>query len=110
MKKQLSKKDQILKLEWEKMLKKHSKPLEKGAGTVKRKKPSKPETLIFEMRCSRDTGPSVSSHSTGDSPAPKRVSPVYTGEKVIGVSVIHKSCLQPIFNSDSAKEVAQMRR
>ena len=34
----------------------------------------------------------------------------YTGDSVIGISIIHKSCLQPIFSSDAAKEVASMRR
>lgn len=34
----------------------------------------------------------------------------YTGEKMVGISIIHKSCLQPIFSEDSAKEVAAMRR
>ena len=35
---------------------------------------------------------------------------VYTGSEMIGISIIHKSCLQPIFSKDSAKEVANMRR
>jgi hypothetical protein len=35
---------------------------------------------------------------------------VYTGTNVIGIAVQHKSCLQPIFNQESAKDSAAMRR
>lgn len=34
----------------------------------------------------------------------------YTGEKMIGVSIIHKSCLQPIFDEGAAVDAANMRR
>lgn len=34
----------------------------------------------------------------------------YTGDKMIGISIIHKSCLQPIFNEEAAKDAANMRR
>ena len=34
----------------------------------------------------------------------------YTGTNMIGISIVHKSCLQPIFNEDEAKAVASMRR
>lgn len=36
--------------------------------------------------------------------------PVYTGDQVLGVAVMHKSCLQPIFNEQAAKDSASMRR
>ena len=35
---------------------------------------------------------------------------VYTGNALVGISIIHKSCLQPIFSTEAAVEVAQMRR
>lgn len=35
---------------------------------------------------------------------------VYTGDKMIGIAAMHKSNLVPIFNDDSAKDVASMRR
>ena len=35
---------------------------------------------------------------------------VYTGDKVLGVAVMHKSCLQPIFSAEAAKDSATMRR
>lgn len=37
-------------------------------------------------------------------------SPTYTGSKMIGITILHKSCLQPVFSSEEATEVARMRR
>ncbi len=34
----------------------------------------------------------------------------YTGDKVVGIAVMHKSCLQPIFNNEQAVDSAHMRR
>ena len=36
--------------------------------------------------------------------------PKYTGNSMIGISIIHKSCLQPIFNQEQAIDAASMRR
>lgn len=36
--------------------------------------------------------------------------PQYTGTSVIGISVMHKSCLQPVFNQEEAIAAAKMRR
>ncbi len=36
--------------------------------------------------------------------------PVYTGTEMIGISIIHKSCLQPIFSIEAAVDAASMRR
>lgn len=35
---------------------------------------------------------------------------VYTGDKVIGIAVMHKSNLVPVFNQQQAEETAKMRR
>ena len=43
-------------------------------------------------------------------PVSSKPSPVYTGENIIGIAVMHKSCLQPIFNKQAAEDVAKMRR
>lgn len=40
----------------------------------------------------------------------KKEAPQYSGDKMLGVTIMHKSCLQPIFNEESAKDVAAMRR
>ena len=34
----------------------------------------------------------------------------YSGDKMVGISIIHKSCLQPVFSVESAKDAASMRR
>lgn len=34
----------------------------------------------------------------------------YTGTSIIGIGVAHKSCLQPIFSDEAAKDLASMRR
>lgn len=34
----------------------------------------------------------------------------YTGEEIVGLSTLHKSCIQPVFNKESAKDIAKMRR
>ena len=34
----------------------------------------------------------------------------YTGDKLIGIAVVHKSCLQPVFSQEQATEIARMRR
>ena len=36
--------------------------------------------------------------------------PTYTGSKMIGIAILHKSCLQPVFSSEEATEIARMRR
>jgi hypothetical protein len=36
--------------------------------------------------------------------------PKYTGTEMIGISIIHKSCLQPVFSREAAIDVASMRR
>lgn len=39
-----------------------------------------------------------------------RAIPAYTGDKVIGVTIVHKSCLQPVFTQQQAIDAANMRR
>lgn len=34
----------------------------------------------------------------------------YTGDKMIGIAIMHKSCLQPVFSEEAAKDSASMRR
>lgn len=37
-------------------------------------------------------------------------SPKYTGSSMLGISIVHKSCLQPVFSQEQAIENAKMRR
>ena len=43
-------------------------------------------------------------------PCSSKPAPTYTGTKMIGITVIHKSCLQPIFSQEEAIDAARMRR
>ena len=45
-------------------------------------------------------------NGVGAQPAAK----TYTGDKVLGIAVMHKSCLQPVFSEEAAKDSAKMRR
>ena len=42
--------------------------------------------------------------------APAKFIPEYTGTEMLGISIIHKSCLQPIFSKQAAIDAANMRR
>jgi hypothetical protein len=52
----------------------------------------------------------ASSLDSGSGVAVKKNAQMYTGDECIGIAVMHKSCLQPIFNRQSAEDVAKMRR
>ncbi len=52
--------------------------------------------------------PSLDVWVTG--PCSSKPSPTYTGSKMIGIAILHKSCLQPVFSSEEATEIARMRR
>jgi hypothetical protein len=62
---------------------------------------------IREDGLSYKTIPSLS--TTGGSTA-KKAEQMYSGDRLIGISICHKSCLQPVFSNDEAKEFASMRR
>jgi hypothetical protein len=34
----------------------------------------------------------------------------YTGSEMLGIAIIHKSCLQPVFSKQAATDTANMRR
>lgn len=48
--------------------------------------------------------------STKGGSTAKKADQVYTGDSLLGISVVHKSGLQPVFSNDQAKDLAQMRR
>jgi hypothetical protein len=95
---------------WEALKVAQAKPLERGAiaksvkgSTVRRKMPT---LFIPPERDSRAFKSLDSGKGSTALPEAKQ----YSGNKVIGVAVLHKSCLQPIFNEEAAQEVAKMRR
>lgn len=59
----------------------------------------------------RDAGPrpkSLNSWHTGA--VSSKPNQQYTGNDVIGITIVHKSCLQPVFNREQAEDAAKMRR
>ena len=86
----------------------HKKYLKKlGLDRIKKKK--KNETFIFES-CENRTGV-----PTGDKIAVfggvKRQSFTYSGErKLLGIGLLHKSNLVPVWDEQDAKEITRMRR
>lgn len=74
-------------------------------------KTSVKSTMINNNSYVRDTGPKIPSlNSSNMSPATKKDAPVYTGTKMKGIGVMHKSNSVPIFSDDEAKEISSMRR
>jgi hypothetical protein len=53
---------------------------------------------------------SIPSKDTGIGNAFKAPIPEYTGKNMLGIAVQHKSCLQPIFSEQAARDSASMRR
>lgn len=78
----------------------------------KRNRAMKAETLSYTLTPppGRPTSNHIPSRSTGEGVAALKAAPEYTGTEMIGISIIHKSCLQPVFNEQSAKDAANMRR
>ena len=67
------------------------------------------EPLSPVMGTSRVTTRPKSLVTPGGSTALKET-PVYTGTEMVGIAIIHKSCLQPVFSKEAATDTAQMRR
>lgn len=99
-----------LQADWEKMMKQHTKPLEKGAkakSQVSSAAPlsKKPIKLLESSRVNKQ--PSLDTGYTSTAP---RAQMMYSGDKVLGVALMHKSSYAPVFDTESAQEIAKMRR
>lgn len=97
-----------LKKEWEALLARHSRPLERGAvafGIKKispvKKVPRQSEVVDIKIPFNLNSMMGI---------AAKAEPKVYTGTKIIGIATMHKSNMVPIFNEDAAIDVAKMRR
>jgi hypothetical protein len=90
-----------LQKEWDALMKKYdTKPVRK----TKSKAYAPPVTLR------RETPHYPSVDTGGNATKPIEHDKVYTGTKMIGVAVMHKSNSVPVFSSDDAKEITKMRR
>jgi hypothetical protein len=98
-----------LEKEWEDLLKRH--------GAIENKKRIQSKSSIeplskhysLSIPAERSTS-HIKSLGKDKGTAPLKPSLTYTGTECIGVSIIHKSCLQPIFNKQEAVDAAKMRR
>ena len=91
-----------LEAEWEKLKDSHKSP-------QTTRKPLKNWSYSLSSG-TRDTGPRHESKGDSVGVATAKETQQYTGDQMVGISIIHKSCLQPIFNEQAAKDVASMRR
>jgi len=71
---------------------------------------AEPLTYSLSAPPGRTTTHNIPSLNTGAGVAVKKESPQYTGTKMIGIGVMHKSNSVPIFSDDEAKEISSMRR
>lgn len=92
-----------LEKQWELLKKRH--------GVTDNKK-NKVETLSYSLSApaGRMTSHHIPSRDTGWLPCVRPEDKIYTGSKMIGVGVMHKSNAVPIFNDNEAKEISSMRR
>lgn len=63
-----------------------------------------------QMSTPRATRTDIPSKVTPGGDCSLKEIPEYTGSEMIGISIIHKSCLQPIFSKQAAIDAASMRR
>lgn len=83
----------------------------KSMSTVRKtvKKPTK-ITQDFTVPVGRETSKVNRLNSWITGPVSTKQTPQYTGSSVLGITLIHKSCLQPVFNQQQAIDAATMRR
>lgn len=109
-KKKLNAAQRQLQAEWEKKMAAHAKPLERGAKAKSAKhsgaaRDRKQTPLLESTRLNKEA-----SLDTGYSSTAPRQQIMYSGDKVLGVALMHKSSYAPVFDTKSAEEIARMRR
>ena len=79
----------------------------------KRKRAMAAEPLVYSLNTpiGRTNTHHIKSLDTGHSgPVSSKSTPKYTGSEILGITILHKSCLQPVFNQQAAVDAANMRR
>ena len=79
----------------------------------KRKRAMAAEPLVYSLNTpiGRTNTHHIKSLDTGHSgPVSSKPTPKYTGSEILGITILHKSCLQPVFNQQAAVDAANMRR
>ena len=103
-------KAELLQQEWEQRLG-NFKRMAPRFGRTPAPPPKPAGTLKVTMRVppGRET-PAIPSLDTGWLPCTKSEDQAYTGTKVKGVGIMHKSNMVPIFSDEEAVEISRMRR
>ena len=93
--------------EWKELLKRQGVEAEKK----KQARAMKAEPLVYRLETpvGRTNTHHIPSRVTAGHDTTPNVK-VYTGTEMIGIAVMHKSCLQPMFNKQAAEDSAHMRR
>jgi hypothetical protein len=89
--------------EWTELKQRHT------TDTKSNKKSNTMRKYKLEIPAGRGTS-HIPSKTTGVGVAVKNDIPVYTGTSMVGITIMHKSCLQPVFNQQEAIDAANMRR
>jgi len=79
----------------------------------KRKQALAADPLVYSLGTpiGRSNTHHIKSLDTGHSgPVSSKPAPKYTGSEILGITILHKSCLQPVFNQQAAVDAANMRR
>lgn len=78
----------------------------------KRNRAMKAEPLTYKLSTppGRSTSHNIPSRNTGDGIATSKPVPQYTGTKMLGIGVMHKSNSVPIFSDEEAVDISKMRR
>lgn len=94
---------EMLAASWNELKRKYDEPSKRNVCSSdvyqpKRSAPPRGESVYYPSR------------DSGVSNAPLKPSPVYTGNKIIGIGTLHKSNAVPVFSDEEAKEISRMRR
>lgn len=101
-------KAQELEQAWEELKKKYAGPAKRISTNTNSTKGDKHLYGFTPPRS--DNTRNIPSRPDSNGVAAKAEQKTYTGDKVMGISIVHKSCLQPVFSEEQAKDLASMRR
>lgn len=94
---------------WDKLKSKYEQPTKKPSLQAA-KQMDKGMSHLYGFKPPRGASVKIQSKDDGVGIAAKKDVNMYTGENVLGISIVHKSCLQPVFSEEQAKDFANMRR
>lgn len=80
------------------------------SGKLRRSRGKPAPKSLLEAKTYRRETPNYPSGDTYDTFIGAKREKQYTGDKLMGIGVMHKSNLVPIFKQEDAEEIARMRR